>query len=337
MGAQKTTSSGGVSAPSEHKHEVLGIVALAVAVLLTLALGAYQFQFLSNPIGPFGQRFGYTATAALGLTAWLLPLEGFLLSWRLFRQQPTNLGFGALFSSIAFVIVGCALMQLAMGSNPVIDDHLAGGVVGEFFGEVFRSIFGTVGSAIVCGTVLVAMLIIRTPFSLKQTLDAVLRLARGIGAACSHAVTSLIDAWREARDVDLAQKESAIAEIAASKSTGPKIVGIDDEDGEFDEEAEFDEDDDEEFEDEDDDEADKTESRVAPPFSILKLKGSKAKASNKNTEERTTNGRSDDSEPKIIAPKPTRQAPKPSKCRRASSAEPSLYHRRRFSKSRASR
>ena len=226
MGAHETTSSGDVIAPEGRRQDVVAILTLTATVLLTLALISYDARHPgANLVGPVGHRLARALMLAFGLVAWFLPLEGALLTLRLFRRRTAMLGIATMASTLVLVVMGAALAHLlvtpqaAWGASP-------GGAVGELLGEVLRSLLGFYGTAIIGFAVLGISVILRTPWTLEEAGAAVARLAhagwtklQGIGAA-------LREAWAEAREI---HEE----EIRASQ---PRIMnaGFDEEDDEED-------------------------------------------------------------------------------------------------------
>jgi S-DNA-T family DNA segregation ATPase FtsK/SpoIIIE len=146
LSAHETTSSGDLVAPEGRRQDVLAILTLTATVLLTLALISYDARNGSaNLVGPVGHRFARALMLAFGLVAWFLPLEGGLLTYRLFRRRTAMLGLATMASTLVLVVIGAALGHLlvepkaAWGASP-------GGAVGELLGEVLRSLLGFYGT-----------------------------------------------------------------------------------------------------------------------------------------------------------------------------------------------
>ncbi|MBC7173460.1 MAG: DNA translocase FtsK 4TM domain-containing protein, partial [Polyangiaceae bacterium] len=64
------------------RHEVIGIVASAAALLMGLSLGSYDARGGENLIGPVGTELSELLVGAFGVAAWLLPLEAGLAAAR---------------------------------------------------------------------------------------------------------------------------------------------------------------------------------------------------------------------------------------------------------------
>jgi len=223
LSAHETTSSGDLVAPEGRRQDVFAILTLTATVLLTLALVSYDARNGSaNLVGPVGHRLARALMLAFGPVAWFLPLEGALLTYRLFRRRSAMLGVATMASTLVLVVIGAALAHLliepkaAWGASP-------GGAVGELLGEVLRSLLGFYGTVIIGFAVLGISVILRTPWTLEEVSGALARAAHAIWAKIRSVFVALREAWAEARYI---HEE----EIRASQ---PRIVG-----GRFDEDAE---------------------------------------------------------------------------------------------------
>ena len=244
-------------APEGRRQDVLAILALTATSLLALALGSFDATEASaNLVGPTGHRLAGFLMAAFGLVAWILPLEGALLTYRLFRRRAAMLGIATLGSTLLLVMLGAGMVHLliepraAWGASP-------GGAVGELLGEVSRSLLGLAGTLIIGFAVLGISIIVRTPWTLTEAANALMRLGARAWAKLGGLIGDLREAWIEARAID--EEE----ETAARRSGQPRIMGLEEEDdatldeeGEEDDEyEEYEEEDEYEYEEEDDDDA----------------------------------------------------------------------------------
>ena len=129
MGIPQTTSAEG--APElGRRHEVLGILCAAATVLVMLSLWSYDADGGENWIGPVGGALAGVLAAAFGMAAWLVPLELGLGTIRLCARSTIPLGIGRVASTLVIVLVGCALVHLALPGQQVFGGHLPGGVLG---------------------------------------------------------------------------------------------------------------------------------------------------------------------------------------------------------------
>jgi S-DNA-T family DNA segregation ATPase FtsK/SpoIIIE len=223
LSAHETTSSGDLVAPEGRRQDVLAILTLTATVLLTLALISYDARNGSaNLVGPVGHRFARALMLAFGLVAWFLPLEGGLLTYRLFRRRSAMLGLATMASTLVLVIVGAALghiliePQAVWGASP-------GGAVGELLGEVLRSLLGFYGTVIIGFAILGTAVILRTPWTLEEAAQAFVRVGHAAWAKVQSVFIALREAWAEARE--LHEEEVRLSQ--------PRIMG-----GPFDDEEE---------------------------------------------------------------------------------------------------
>ena len=195
---------------------MLAILTLTATVLLILALLSYDARNgTANLVGPVGHRFARALMLAFGLVAWLLPLEGGLLTYRLFRRRPAMLGLATMASTLVLVVIGAALAHLLIEPQAVWGAS-PGGAVGELLGEVLRALLGFYGTVIIGFAILGTAIILRTPWTLEEVAQAFVRLGHGAWAKLRSIVAALREAWAEAREI---HEE----EIRASQ---PRIMGV---------------------------------------------------------------------------------------------------------------
>ena len=232
-------------APDGRRQDVLAILALTATSLLALALGSFDATEASaNLVGPTGHRLAGFLMAAFGLVAWILPLEGALLTYRLFRRRAAMLGIATLGSTLVLVMVGAAMVHLLIEPRAVWGVS-PGGAVGELLGEVSRSLLGLAGTLIIGFAVLGISIIVRTPWTLTEAANALMRLGIRAWARLGGLIGDLREAWIEARAID--EEE----ETSERRSGQPRIMGLDEEeDSALDEEGEEYEEDEEYVEDE---------------------------------------------------------------------------------------
>ena len=225
MSAHETTSSGDLVAPEGRRQDVFAILTMTATVLLTLALVSYDARNGgANLVGPVGHRIAKALMLAFGLVAWFLPLEGGLLTYRLFRRRSAMLGLATMASTLVLVVIGAALAHLLIEPQAVWGAS-PGGAVGELLGEVLRSLLGFYGTVIIGFAVLGISVILRTPWTLEEVSRWFARVTHAVLAKVKSVFVALREAWAEAREI---HEE----ELRASQ---PRIMGMRFEDDEVDE------------------------------------------------------------------------------------------------------
>jgi S-DNA-T family DNA segregation ATPase FtsK/SpoIIIE len=222
------------------RREVLGLVTGAATLLAGLSLWSYDARASENLVGPFGVGLASLLATALGLLAWAVPVELGLATTRLFRGRPAILGPATAVSTLVIVLVGCALLQLALGGDPealdpearagslVFGAHLPGGVLGEVLGEVTRAILGTAGAYVVTITVLLVMLVLRTHVSIAAAVARASAAAKQSATRTRDGATALASAWREARELERAERAAREEREAPRIVDGTLDEGLDD-------------------------------------------------------------------------------------------------------------
>ena len=218
MGVPQTTSAEHGPVEIGRRHEVFGILTASATILTTLSLYSYDSHGGDNWIGPVGAGLAGVLATAFGVAAWLVPMELALGTFRLFQRSIVPLGIGRVAGTMVIVLVGCAMVHLALTGETVFGGHLPGGVLGEVLGEVLRSLLGLAGSYVVGVAIILITVVLRTPFSV---IHGVRRMARA-SVAGAHKTRAWAeagwDAWREAKELDRLEREEAEREAA------PRIV-----------------------------------------------------------------------------------------------------------------
>ncbi len=149
----------------DRRHEILAIVCFAAALLSGLALCSYDLRGGANWIGPLGASAAGALVSAFGLTALVVPFELLLGAAYCARLRPPLPALTHVASVLVHLLLGCALLHLALRDFPVFGGQLAGGQIGEVLGEVLRSMVGLTGAYVVCISALLITLILRTSLS----------------------------------------------------------------------------------------------------------------------------------------------------------------------------
>ncbi|HSY22801.1 MAG TPA: DNA translocase FtsK, partial [Polyangiaceae bacterium] len=114
---------------------------------------------------------------------------------------------GRISGDLLIAVVTAALVQVGSPGRTAFGTFPAGGVVGELFGELARSLFSTAGSFLVGFACLGLILIGRAAFSFIALARLLVRLATRAGAWITATACAVREAWREARALELARRE----------------------------------------------------------------------------------------------------------------------------------
>ncbi|MGD8859439.1 MAG: DNA translocase FtsK 4TM domain-containing protein [Myxococcales bacterium] len=204
------------------RHEVLGILAAAATLLFGLSLWSYDLRGGQNWVGPVGEGVAGFFVSAFGLGAIWLPVELLLATVHLFRIRERSAWVTHAASMLVILLVGCALLHLALPDATVFGGHLPGGMIGEILAEVMRSLVGPAGAYVICVSALLINLVLRTSVSVVHVTRRAGRRVVGGGRSMLHSardgLQALADAWREAKQIEA---EERARETAAG---APKIV-----------------------------------------------------------------------------------------------------------------
>jgi DNA segregation ATPase FtsK/SpoIIIE, S-DNA-T family len=207
LGAQPQTFARG--------REVAALLLWTFAVFLALALGSYagdpqgtltaegQPAILGeNWVGPVGASMARSFVLLVGVAAWVVPIEALLLGIPYVRGRKTNATPARLAGDILMVVIAAALVQVGGPGKMAFGHHPAGGMIGELFGELGRSLFSTIGSFLVGFALLGLILIGRATFSFIALLRWIARLGSVSAEKTAGGARSVAGAWAKARELE---------------------------------------------------------------------------------------------------------------------------------------
>jgi S-DNA-T family DNA segregation ATPase FtsK/SpoIIIE len=219
------------------KHETAALVLWTLGLFLVLALASYQGNPPSSTpatpapsgadwMGPAGQLCARGLVTLIGTVSWALPLELFVLGIPLVRGRESPLTAGRVAGDLLLVIVATALIQVGSPGRTAFGAHPAGGLVGELFGELARSLFSTAGTFLV-GLACVGLILIgRAVLSFIALARLVGRAAARIAIWTAGAMQAVSVAWRQARALESERKEIARLASEPHIDTSPKDEAI---------------------------------------------------------------------------------------------------------------
>ena len=181
------------------KSEVLGIVVMAAALCLMLALASFHPQDVSitgpaaetgrtfNLIGPVGAAIANLILMLFGAAAFLLPLTlalpgiCFVTGRRLDLRPSSVVGYLVLF-------VSCAMTAHLWMEGHRILDHPPGGLVGAHGAEILRALFGGIGAYILVYAIMALSFVVTTRISIIKLFG---RATRSTAREVKKGATSL--------------------------------------------------------------------------------------------------------------------------------------------------
>jgi DNA segregation ATPase FtsK/SpoIIIE, S-DNA-T family len=200
------------------RHEVLGILCASATILVSLSLVSYDANGGENWIGPIGSSLAGVLASAFGIAAWLVPSELLLATVRLFQRQVAPIGVARVASTMVLVLMGCAMVHLALPDRQVFGGHMPGGVLGEVLGEVLRSLLGLAGAFVIGIATMLVTLVLRTPFSVIKSARTIAKSAYAFAQRTIEGAERAWEAWREAKELERLEREQA------ERDAAPRIV-----------------------------------------------------------------------------------------------------------------
>ncbi len=204
-------------------REACALILWTFAVFLSLALASYAGDPQIAPgavlpegaaaikgedwVGPVGAFFARGIVGLVGLAAWVMPLEALLLGIPFVRSRRSNATPARMAGDVLMVVIGAALVQVGWPGKTAFGHHPAGGLVGELFGEVARSLFSTVGSFLVGFAMIGLILIGRASFSFIALMRWLARIFHLSAERTANGARSVADAWAKARELERERAE----------------------------------------------------------------------------------------------------------------------------------
>ncbi len=222
-------------------REVAALLLWTFAVFLSLALASYAGDPQTAPVvegvvpaicgenwvGPVGAAVARAFVTFVGVAAWVVPLEALLLGIPYVRGRKTNATAARLAGDVLMVVIGAALVQVGGPGKMLFGHHPAGGMIGELFGELARSLFSTAGSFLVGFALLGLILIGRATFSFIALVRWVGRLGSVSAEKTASGARSMAGAWAKARELDRekeAQRKKDEAPLIAGPPSGAATI-----------------------------------------------------------------------------------------------------------------
>jgi S-DNA-T family DNA segregation ATPase FtsK/SpoIIIE len=219
------------------KQEIAALVLWTLALFLALALASYQGDPSgSSPqtptpggsawVGPVGDFCARSLVTLIGVISWLLPVELFVLGIPLVRGKQSPVTAARVAGDVLFAVVTAALVQVGSPGRTAFGTHPAGGLVGELFGELGRSLFSTAGSFLVGLACIGLILIGRAALSFIAAARLVARLMTRVGAWIGAAFRAVAQAWHQARALENERGDIARLLSEPHIDTSPKNEAI---------------------------------------------------------------------------------------------------------------
>jgi S-DNA-T family DNA segregation ATPase FtsK/SpoIIIE len=218
-------------------REVAALILWTLALFLVLALASYQGDpsgaALATPtpagpewVGPVGAFVARSLVSLVGVVGWALPLELMLMGIPLVRAKESPATAGRIAGDLLLTVVTAALVQVGSPGRTAFGTHPAGGIIGELFGELGRSLFSTAGSFLVGFACLGLILIGRAAFSFIAFARLVARIASRTAQWTAATTRAIREAWRQARALERERCETARIANEPRIDTSPRDEAI---------------------------------------------------------------------------------------------------------------
>ena len=213
LGAQPQTFARG--------REVAALLLWTLAVFFALALASYAGEPSTaaplpegytpitgeNWVGVVGAAVARLFVGLVGVMSWVVPAEALLLGIPFVTGKKSNATAARLAGDILLVVIGASLVQVGWPQKLAFGKYPAGGMIGELFGEIARSLFSTAGSFLVGFALVGLILISRASFSFIALMRWIVRAFYLVTDKVKGTVQYAHEAWAEARALDRQRAE----------------------------------------------------------------------------------------------------------------------------------
>jgi DNA segregation ATPase FtsK/SpoIIIE, S-DNA-T family len=219
-------------------REVAALLLWTFAVFLALGLASYAGEPSvpgqestgltgENWVGAVGAMVARAFVSAVGVMAWIVPIESVLLGIPFVRGKKSNATAARLAGDLLMIVIGAALVQVGWPGKTAFGKFPAGGMIGELFGEIARSLFSTVGSFLVGFALIGLILIGRASFSFIALMRWLARVGRVLHAKTTTTIASITQAWKEARELEAKKKIDEQPTIALPAKDEATVLRVD--------------------------------------------------------------------------------------------------------------
>ena len=219
-------------------REVAALLLWTFAVFLALGLASYAGEPSvpgqeasgltgENWVGAVGAMVARAFVSAVGVMAWIVPIESVLLGIPFVRGKKSNATAARLAGDLLMIVIGAALVQVGWPGKTAFGRFPAGGMIGELFGEIARSLFSTVGSFLVGFALIGLILIGRASFSFIALMRWLAKVGHALHAKATTTIASITQAWKEAREVEAQKKIAEQPAIALPAKDEATILRVD--------------------------------------------------------------------------------------------------------------
>ncbi|MCP4444942.1 MAG: DUF87 domain-containing protein [Myxococcales bacterium] len=148
--------------------EVAGVLLLGTSIFLMASLLSLQLGD-GLLMGPFGRSFALLGYSLFGVGAHLVAGFGIFVSVRLLMEKDTLAKANHVLGVSMGLLSAGVLLHLAFASYRVAG-YGPGGRIGQSFGEIFRELVSTAGTALVATVALIISVVIATPLRMRSVL-----------------------------------------------------------------------------------------------------------------------------------------------------------------------
>ena len=148
--------------------DVAAVVSLTAAAFMVVSFFAYQNEFPNlNFAGHVGHGLADVAVQTFGYAAYLVPLYLAIVAVMLFRHASGALSIGRAAAAVLMLLCGAVLLGVAAPPPPARPVTLAGGWMGGFLAALLAQGFGTLGTAVIVGALMLLAFVFATRVSLS--------------------------------------------------------------------------------------------------------------------------------------------------------------------------
>jgi len=221
-------SEGSPRGGADRRNEVIGVIALGVALFLLVAMISLQAGRLV--MGPFGRASAGMFYGVAGVCGYILIALALVAAVRMLIEREPVMPFSIAAGTLIGVVALAMLAHLAASGYRVMG-HGPGGALGESLAEILRAVISTAGTAMLALVGLVVAVVVATPLRMRDVLHLLGAGARAVGRAFKTAALAVGRFWGDVFRAMLPEKGDADDDDDYEETEEADVLEVADDEG----------------------------------------------------------------------------------------------------------
>ena len=213
---------------ADRRNEVIGVIALGVALFLLVAMISLQAGRLV--MGPFGRASAGMFYGVAGVCGYILIALAAVAAVRMLIEREPVMPLSIAAGTVIGVVSLAMLAHLAASGYRVMG-HGPGGQLGESLAEILRAVISTAGTAMLALVGLVVAVVVATPLRMRDVLHLIGAGVRAVGRAFKTAALAVGRFWGDVFRAMLPEKGDADDDEDYEETEEADVLEVADDEG----------------------------------------------------------------------------------------------------------